>query len=368
MYVEHMVDLFREVRRVLRKDGTLWLNMGDSYTDSGRGGNPGSSLHTRQRSNRGSLSARDERRHMDGLAGKQLLMMPARLALALQQDGWWLRADIVWAKGSPMPESVRDRPTKSHEYVFLLAKSARYFYDNDAIREPLVSSRREGGKTPDGWDTSSGKGSHGSYHRDGREKGGVSKPGYKDRAAGRADGISRSPFVMRNREYHPGGRNARSVWTINAQPFKGAHFAVFPWELARRCIDAGASMGGCCSECGAPRRRVLDEAEAVEGRGSGNSERKLAGDAENGRVNMHMGSSVPWAPTTRQTLRWAATCAHDAPTAPCRVLDPFAGSGTTLAVAVAVAGGREAIGVELNPAYAELARQRVGPVLCEVIA
>lgn len=141
-YVERMVAVFREVRRVLRDDGTVWLNLGDSFFGGGRGGNPPESVHQKQRTNHGSLNA--PMPVPAGLKPKDLIGIPWRVAFALQADGWWLRSDIVWAKRNPMPESVRDRPTRSHEYIFLLTKCGRYFYDADAIKEPgaLLSLKR----------------------------------------------------------------------------------------------------------------------------------------------------------------------------------------------------------------------------------
>jgi DNA modification methylase len=258
-YLTVMVAVLRDVRRVLTDDGTLWLNMGDTYASGGtRSGNSDGYV-------RGSQGTRICYRPTPmGLKPKDLVGIPWSLALALRADSWYLRCDIVWAKPNPMPESVTDRPTKAHEYVFLLSKSERYFYDGDAIREGLESAG--GWKTPDGWDTSAGDGAHGSFHKQGREKGkprewsheknpippaggprsraGVSADDYDTRKwQDRSDGLSRPPMTMRDRQYHPLGRNARSVWTIPTAPFSEAHFATFPPELARRCILAGSAVG-----------------------------------------------------------------------------------------------------------------------------
>lgn len=229
-FVENMVGVFREVKRVLRPDGTLWLNMGDSYVGGGRGGNPEESSFRKQATNKGSLVAPSKT--PPGLKPKNLVGIPWRLAFALQADGWYLRSDIIWSKPNPMPESVTDRPTKAHEYIFLLTKSPRYYYDADAIREEstsgdLSSPRGSAGnkkpnsgrkqKAPDGWDT--GPGPHGNFHKDGRQKGETDIPVTKD------------------------GRNKRTVWEIPTQGFPAAHFATFPEKLVEPCILAGSKEG-----------------------------------------------------------------------------------------------------------------------------
>lgn len=206
-YVDAMVRVFREVRRVLRDDGTLWLNMGDSYSNGGR--------TTRDADDK--LGARGmNTRPNDGAKPKDLLGIPWRVAFALQDDGWYLRQDIIWAKPNPMPESVRDRCTKAHEYLFLLSKSERYYFDAAAIKEP-ASTAGQPIKMADGWDT--GEGGHGTIHRSGRQK-----------------GESRG-------DVQPESRNKRSVWTIPTQPTREAHFATFPEALVEPCIRAGSRPG-----------------------------------------------------------------------------------------------------------------------------
>jgi DNA modification methylase len=222
-YVAEMVQVFRDVRRVLKDDGTIWLNIGDSYTN-------------------GSVST--------GLRPKNLIGIPWRVAFALQQDGWCLRQDIIWHKPNPMPESVTDRCTKAHEYIFLLSKSERYFFDSEAMREPAVY------------------------------------PAGTKAAKGSAERQSQRGVNARPPEYkiYDGYRNRRSVWTVTTKPYKGAHFATFPPALIEPCILAGCPAGGT-------------------------------------------------------------------------VLEPFSGSGTTLAVANK--HGRKAVGIELNPAYCALAVERL---------
>ena len=220
LYVATMVDVFREVRRVLKADGTLWLNIGDSYaaTASNNGGYSDKSTlagFTRPDTKGRQACDSGERRALrSGLKPKDLVGIPWRVAFALQADGWWLRSDIIWAKPNPMPESVTDRPTKAHEYLFLLAKSERYWYDADAISEPWADER---------------KGQPGSPSPKA-----LTIPGQSPHTLGSAAWSSEGKQ----------GRNARSVWTIPTTPYPGAHFATFPPELARRCILAGCPPGG----------------------------------------------------------------------------------------------------------------------------
>ena len=211
-YVEQLVQVFREVKRVLRDDGTLWLNLGDSYSGSGSGKGPS-----------GNLGKTHDERNMeekhsaivpDGLKPKDLVGIPWRVAFALQANGWYLRQDIIWAKPNPMPESVTDRCTKSHEYLFLLSKSARYYFDNQAIKEPGVSEIG-----------------------DAQIRFGGSKYGDSDdpKHATKSGDVWVKP--------EDGLRNKRDVWTINTKPFKGAHFAVMPEALVEPCILAGSKEG-----------------------------------------------------------------------------------------------------------------------------
>jgi DNA modification methylase len=200
-YVASMVQVFRGVRRVLKPQGTLWLNLGDSYA-ANRGHQVPDTKWVDVGNSRG-MKAADS-----GLKPKDLVGIPWRVAFALQADGWWLRSDIIWAKPNPMPESVTDRPTRSHEYIFLLAKSARYWYDAEAVAEPC------------NWNGSSGTKNYRAWADGGRIDAGMNSGGAREE------------------------RNSRSVWTIATQPYSGAHFATFPEELARRCIRAGCPVGG----------------------------------------------------------------------------------------------------------------------------
>jgi DNA modification methylase len=215
-FVETLVAVFQEVRRVLKDDGTLWLNLGDSYNAAGRKGY-GSRQGVKQGTNRASAKGVDYvRPNVDGLKQKDLIGIPWRVAFALQADGWYLRQDIIWAKPNPMPEPVKDRCTKSHEYVFLLSKSKKYYFDADAIKEPSIYAP---GKT----------------HEVERAPGYYAGKHSHRNASGRND-LSFKAI----REF----RNKRDVWVIPPAPYKGAHFATFPPALVEPCILAGSRKGG----------------------------------------------------------------------------------------------------------------------------
>ena len=261
-YVAEMVSVFREVRRVLADDGTLWLNIGDSYNASGGNHAPHHKNDTGFQGQHGADHHKGRGNLVDGLKPKDLMGIPWRVAFALQADGWYLRQDIIWAKPNPMPESVTDRCTKSHEYVFLLSKSARYYYDHESVKEPAIHSadRRSG---------------EGRLTYDGKRQGNK--------------GTGQEAFVSIVDK-----RNKRDVWTIATKPFKGAHFAVMPEALVEPCVLAGSAEGDT-------------------------------------------------------------------------VLDPFTGSGTVAVVANRL--GRNFVGTELNPEYAEIARERItsnAPLMNEV--
>lgn len=209
LYVAHMVEVFREVRRALRPDATLWLNIGDSYSSGGRGTTIVQTI--RGDSDPEKNTAVRPPANLPGLKPKDLVGIPWMLAFALRDDGWWLRQDIVWSKPNVMPESVTDRCTKAHEYLFLLTKSERYYYDQDAIREPIVRQ----------WDETNG----GSWAHKERQP--------SESKAGNHNGSYPLP--------DPRGANKRSVWTIPTTPFIDKHFATFPPKLVEPCILAGSS-------------------------------------------------------------------------------------------------------------------------------
>jgi DNA modification methylase len=306
-FVAQMVDVFREVRRVLKDDGTLWLNLGDSYA-ANRGGttppaqtvaggvNGQGGIAERRGQKDGYNASRDAKAH--GLKHKDLIGIPWRVAFALQADGWWLRQDIVWSKPNPMPESVRDRCTKAHEYIFLMTKSERYYYDSKAIAEPVTEST----VLRLSQDVASQAGSD-------RANGGTraDRPMKALRTAGNKSHKLVTEYEVSDSEQHRTAaglmkiadvafetRNKRSVWSIATAPFSEAHFATFPPELPEICIKAGSKPGDT-------------------------------------------------------------------------ILDPFGGAGTTGLVADRL--GRSAILLELNPQYAEMARRRIvkdAPLFAEV--
>lgn len=385
-YIAKMVEVFREVRRVLRIDGTLWLNMGDSYNGQG------ARLPSIQANGDLSYRAGGNAINVTGLKPKDLVGIPWMLAFALRADGWWLRQDIIWSKPNPMPESVTDRCTKAHEYLFLLTKSARYYYDQEAIKEAATSDdmrrpytsegawqldgrpleQRHGGeprkiKMPDGWDT--GAGGHGTYHRNGREKGQYRTVEGAGRAAGNKTHKLVTEYERSASEEHRTAaglmkiaeaayptRNKRSVWTIATQPFPEAHFATFPEKLVEPCILAGTAEYGCCAQCGAPWQRTVEkrfvrQQNVSAEKGVRGAETQKPMDASNGWQGFPRGM------TATQTMDWQPSCSCGREAMPCIVLDPFVGSGTTGVVALRL--GREFIGVELNPEYVAMAQRRI---------
>jgi DNA modification methylase len=364
LYVEHSVLIFREVRRVLREDGTLWLNLGDSYWSKPNGSIGASGLPDMGQGHaeyRRTNALRKNRPSHEVLKHKDLVGIPWRVAFALQADWWYLRSDIVWCKPNPMPESVRDRPGKSHEYIFLLAKSERYFYDIDAVREPAkfpeynqcedvdrAFSRRRKASPEQRQDEL-------RRHVPGAEQDGLSV-GYK------------MPAKWNNAL----GRNLRTVWTVSTAPFAGAHFATFPPKLIEPCIKAGTSEKGCCPTCGMPWKRIVAK-DRKPTRPGMNSKINRASDDEASPCHTHGGMIVgnrdPQRHCTEtRTVGWAPACNCDAgEPVPCVVLDPFGGAGTTGLVADRL--GRDAMLIELNPEYAAMAQRRISreaPLLSDV--
>lgn len=340
LYVEHIVSVFREVRRVLRKDGTAWVNFGDSYAAGGKGGG-GSFMAERGDAAWKKRSALNGWRSAPkGLKAKDLCMIPARCALALQADGWYLRSDIVWAKPNPMPESIVDRPTKSHEFMYLLAKTARYYYDAEAVRESATDTGRMNG-------------------RDGRDEDPRARP------------PGSAPRTLARLDYSALGRNRRSVWIIPTQPTPEAHFATFPEALVDPCLRAGTSEYGCCAICAAPFRRIVEKGEPL-------AEQKAVSGAD--ASGEYVGEAVKNYDGTgaqnpsavkvrilegmraRVTTGWAPTCkCTDAgEPQPCTVIDPFSGAGTVGVVAANL--NRRYLGIELNPDYIAIAERRIAAV------
>ena len=372
-YVAELVAVFREVRRVLADDGTLWLNLGDSYSGSGKGpaGNLGKIHNEREIKQTSGIVP-------DGLKPKDLIGIPWRVAFALQADGWYLRQDIIWHKPNPMPESVRDRCTKAHEYIFLLAKSPRYYYDADAVKEQQTESTVA--RAAYGWNGRTDDNSNGA------RTGSTFK-----RMAESGEKIGTIPS--------DGLRNKRSVWTVSTKPYREAHFATFPPDLIQPCIRAGCPPAGKRCDCdeiilsptgsgeiedpsmetgragmNRPRRenegsrpitRREQRHEAEEMRAS---RHKAEMEAECGPAFAHYirtdkSGARPLPESIRRKFQdrgWitqAPPCPH--PIEPAgTVLDPFGGSGTT--GEVAASEGRKAILIELNPEYVKLAKNRGG--------
>jgi DNA modification methylase len=335
-YIEKMVLIFRELRRALREDGTLWLNLGDGYAQgNGKKYDKAESLEDAERAKDKGYSTqayagykgwqRASGTAVSGLKPKDLIGMPWRIALALQADGWYLRSDIIWAKKNCMPESVNDRPTKSHEYVFLLTKSARYFYDAEAIREATGNEMS--------WE---------EYNK-------RTAPG----ATWQSGGLTRYAGTNKHDggQSHPNGRNRRTVWTIATEAYPEAHFATYPEALVEPCILAGTSSMGVCPECGKQWERVVSKEYLSKAQYTPKNE-NLRYENGRGRNVTRMGDGV-----NTQTLSWQPTCKHTEQPIPAIILDPFLGSGTTASVAKRL--GRNWLGFELNPTYIKLAWKRI---------
>ena len=374
-YIQTMVEVFREVRRILRDDGVVWLNIGDSYAGSGKGGNPPESPHQKQATNAGSITvvgratkaevvgetariaaktkfAGEDRNF--GYKPKDLIGIPWMLAFALRADGWHLRQDIIWEKPNPMPESVRDRCTKSHEYVFLLTKSSHYFYDADAVAEAAVGTNEHDVTGP-------GYSAPGQAQQTGSRKpraAGNKSHKYVDAYEGSDTEEHRTKAGLMNiagTAYAV--RNKRSVWSISPLPFREAHFATMPPALAEICIKAGTSEKGCCASCGSPWRRVTEKQATGKVR-----QRSTGGLGTEVRRETHGLDAVDGTfqdGVQYVTVGWEATCkcVDAGEPVPCTVLDPFSGAGTTALVADRLK--RNAIGSELNPDYAKMAVDRI---------
>lgn len=357
LFVEHIVEVFRAVKRVLRNDGVCWVNMGDCYAG---GPNGRSAADVKALGN-------DDRTFRDkpfgtagsGLKPKDLCMMPARVALALQADGWWLRSMMPWVKRNSMPESVTDRPASAIEYMFLLSKSARYFFDIEAVRQPMAPE------------------SAGRYAYD---FGGAKNEHLKAGDNPRAIVGAREPTTGRNPRNtdlfyeslaNPYGLISNGdgeplALDVNPAPYPEAHFATFPPALVVPLIKAGTSEKGCCPECGAPWRRETEQSVSFQsgsGRAGNKPKGKHAGkeQSESGDYDIRMGpvkqvKTTGWRPSCECGSKWGKDDTPHPPV-PATILDCFGGAGTVGLVADRL--GRDAILIEAKPEYADMAAKRI---------
>jgi DNA modification methylase len=351
LFIEHLVAIFEEVRRVLRADGTCWVNLGDSYwTRSAmrKGGN-----REQIKAMAGEIemdswaehAAEGRTRYSSGhptLKDKDLSLIPERFAIAMQDAGWWVRSRIAWCKTSAMPESVSDRPTSAWEHIWLFSKSARYFYDAEAVRQPLATAlHAPGNKT-----------------RVGPQGGGRTDAGYFERMGATWGSEA--------------GANLRNYWLLGPEPSTLEHYAAYPTELVKRCILAGTSQRGACPACRAPWVRTTERVDQGWN-GARYGERAVAasgGAISGGTARSTLGSSNGRLTGKSETTGWSPSCTCDAgePVAQ-TVLDIFAGSGTTGLVADRLQ--RDAILIELSEKYCDMARRRLqrdaGPMFADSI-
>jgi len=338
LYLAHLVEVFEAVKRVLRRDGTCWINVGDAY--AGSWGNQGRKAErgAQRPINGPMIQAVQDGRYQDngsgtgtirdpGIKPKDLMLIPARLAIALQENGWWVRSDAIWSKPNPMPSSVTDRPGTAHEYLFMLTKAANYYYDAEAVREPGAQPER---KRADRFG-----GANGHTVRHGEQ----------------------SLFTGSET------RHLRSVWTIPTEAYPGAHFATFPQALVTPCILASTSQEGCCSQCGAPWKRVVKKTGGTIGKGWHNHEND-GGRGQRGGDDGRNEAARLYDTYRVDTLGWRPGCKCSAEKTSAVILDPFAGTSTV--GAVAIRHGRRFVGIELSERYCRLSAKRLAganPVL-----
>lgn len=322
-FIERLMQIFREVHRVLKPTGTVWVNLGDSYSGSGRNGGTESINGSRSR-----VTVMQSGRIPCGtLPAKSLMMIPARFAIAMQDEGWILRSEIIWAKRAPMPESVTDRPTKAHEMIYLFAKEGRYFYDQEAVREKATYAGHR-----------NSFGNKNAQARMVETLTGNMKPGVK--------------------YTQPTGRNLRDVWHLSPEPTSAEHFAAYPTEIPRRCILAGCPEK-VCTVCGKPYERVVEKTGGTTGKSwHDHSNDQVAGMHQMAaRESLTKAKSESGQPYTRIDRGLQPACTCNVGTKPGVVLDFFSGTGTTAYMARKL--GRSYIGCDLNADYVAMARRRL---------
>jgi DNA modification methylase len=323
-----MVEVFNHVKELLTDDGTLWLNLGDTYSDT-RWSSGGGQIMNKNKDEHRSL----QHEKNTGLPSKNLIGIPWKVAFALQADGWILRQDIIWQKPNPMPESVRDRCTKSHEYIFLLSKSPQYYFDHVAIKEPSVNPESYKGRRK--------RSSMTEQSEIIMDKFGATRSGFKNIEEGKT---------------YP-TRNKRDVWKVNVRPYKGAHFATYPTALIEPCILAGTSEKGHCPVCNARWKRMkIDtgerhDVEVYTGKAIKDYEHAKAQNPSDTKRRVLESMSKIY------KYEWIPTCECKLEPVPDIVFDPFMGSGTT--AQVALQHGRQYLGCELNKEYEKLQQERI---------
>lgn len=376
MYVAHMVEVCREVKRVLKKSGSMYIVLGDTYCGGGthHGKWKESGKHRLKKGNDYMSSEEPQASSnlgMDGkwLQPKQKLLIPARVAIALQEDGWILRNNIIWNKPNHMPSSVKDRLTNAYEHIFFFAKSRRYYYDLDAIREPHTSipDLKNKERTKKRGPTQADLTPHGPYakathdrvksmHNKGKNPGDIvservvaNLEHFRSKGSGGHFDFGGLDSKEAKHE-HIGGKNPADFWSINTQPFKGAHFAVYPETICKRPIKASCPAQ-ICKKCGKPQSRIVKKnLTDTEGWGKATKQHTTIPISTIRNGKGRMGTSKI------ETLGWSK-CSCDAGFEAGIVLDPMCGSGTTCVVAQKL--GRRWIGIELNPEYVEIAKKRL---------
>lgn len=358
-YVADLVEVFHEVKRVLRNDGVLWLNLGDSYAGSGKGGQSEEKRSENWQpqyphiGETARIAAKTkgagEERTPPGMKPKDLVGIPWMVAFALRADGWYLRSDIIWNKPNPMPKSVTDRCTKSHEYIFMLTKSERYFYDAEAVKEPSSPQSDLNWARTGPVSELIVPGHTAAQHR-------------ADRPSVKRGGFNGKTNELEGREAFRAvteTRNKRDVWTVATQPCAEAHFATFPPKLIEPMILAGTSERGCCPKCGKPWERIVEHENAViELSETALLKRSIGLATQSGEKQV--------SPASNKTIGWQPTCDCGLDPVPCTICDPFIGSGTTAIQAVRL--HRHYIGCELNPDYVKMAERRIADMVGPLFA